>query len=284
MEEVRVDLSSTSVASTARPTTSRRGSIPAVQFTLNPGEKAALKKLQQKEELRQEAQYLYEYFYQKTISSLIQTTRTNLDMLRKALVSSSTLGYGDATDDRKDKQPVFKLQVLLAIPNIVVKPGLEDVQSIVSEAAQVMLTVHKSVTQWSISSAEPLAATSQQPVGGEKRTFYKTVLENKEIAKLTVSLNSVITASKNTIMESFLFFNKYQDLWVTDQEAHLQEFMKENPLLGDFEERIHHYEKMEEQVMEEVDQIQIGAFVLDTSKRDDKGVLLFFIVGLFSFL
>lgn len=273
-----LNLSSTSKSNMVRPSHSRRGSVLAVQFSLNPGEKAALKRKQQREELQQEAQYLYDYLYQKLLNSLVHATRTNLDTLRKALVPPSAVNYGEASDDRMDRQPVFKLQVMLAIPSIVVKPGLEHVQTTVIEAVQTMLAVHKKVLQWGPpEAAEPpapsmphiLAVASQQPsVAAEKKAepgnFHKLVSENKDVAKLTTALSSVITAAKKTVLESFDHFNSYQDLWVTEQEPHLQEFMDGDPLLGDFEAKIRHYEQVEAQVMEETDQLRVGAFSLDT--------------------
>ena len=268
VEELHAQLSSASAA--PRPNLSRRGSMPAVQFNLIPGEKAAMKQRQQKEELRQDALYLYQYFYQKTINSLIQTTRSNLDSLRRALAPPSALGYTDASDDKKDRKPVFKVQVTLAIPSIVLKPGLEDIQTLVSDIVHTIVAVHKEIGQWGAATADPLAAPSQQAISTatekkvEPRTVYKMVYENKEVAKLTTALSSIVTAAKKTIIESFDHFSLYQDLWVTEQEKVLQEFLDDDPLLGDFEAKIHYYEEVEAKVMEEVDQLQVGAFCLDT--------------------
>lgn len=282
-------LNLTSFGKCEPPRTGRRASITLVQFKQfnQPGEKADLKRRQQKEELKEEARYLYHFFYQKTINSLVHATRSNLDALRRALSPPSTLSYGEPSNDKMDRQPVFRMQVTLAIPSIVVKPGLEEVQAAVCEAVQIMLAVHKKVPQWGPAQpAEPppmplgltlaaasqvLAAASQQMATSEKkmepRTLHKMVSENKEIAKLTTTLSSVITAAKKTVTESFEHFNSYQGLWVTEQETHLQEFMDGDPLLGDFEAKIRHYEQVEVEVMEETEQLRIGAFSLDTSER-----------------
>ena len=238
-----------------------------------------MKKRQQKEELRQDALYLYQYFYQKTINSLIQTTRSNLDSLRRALAPPSALGYTDA-DDKKDRKPIFKVQVTLAIPSIVLKPGIEDIQTLVSDTVQTIVAVHKGIAQWGAATNDPLAAPSQQAVAAttekkvEPRTVYKMVYENKEVAKLTNALSSIVTAAKKTIIESFDHFNLYQDLWATEQEKVLKEFLDSDPLLGDFEAKIRYYEELEAQVMEEIDQLQVGAFCLDTCTLDFYGGIL----------
>ena len=284
VEELK--LTSAGAHEASRPSYSRRGSIVAAHFNIIPGEKAATKKRQQNEELRQEAQFLYQYFYQKIFNSLVHATRSNLDALRKALSPPSSVNYGEASDNRIDRQPVFSMQVTLAIPSIVVKPGLEDVQATVCEAVQVILAVHKQIPQWGPAEAvEPastfagqtlaaasqmLGAASQQMVGSEKkmepRNFHKMVSENKEVIKLITTLSSIVNAAKKPVTESFDKFNCYQELWVTEQEPYLQEFMNGDPLLGDFEAKICHYEEVVTQVMEETDQLRVGAFCLDTGK------------------
>lgn len=49
----------------------------------------------------------------------------------------------DANDTKRDHQPFFRCNAVLAIPNIVMQPALDEVQQAVNKAAQNVLNVAK---------------------------------------------------------------------------------------------------------------------------------------------
>ena len=261
----------------------RRGSVPVVEFSLPPGEKAAMKKKQMREELKQEAIVLMGYFNRKTLDTLIRATRVTLEKIRRALSSPSSLMYGSQPTEKDDRTPVLKLQLSLTIPNITVSPSLDDIQNAVNQVVQTILSMYQTVYQWgqsteaggdsvedkSLSSVNILTSPSQMnaPKKTELKNFHRMVSEHKDIAKLISSLSSVITSAKNTVNESFSHFNNYKDLWEQEQESKMIEFMEQEPLLGDFEAEIHHYEQLEGEIMAEEEYVIIGALYLQTSKN-----------------
>ena len=261
----------------------RRGSVPAVEFSFPPGEKAAMKKKQMREELKQEAIVLMGYFNRKTLDTLIRATRVTLEKIRRALSSPSSLMYGSQPTEKDDRTPVLKLQLSLTIPNITVSPSLDDIQNAVNQVVQTILSMYQTVYQWgqsteaggdsvedkSLSSVNILTSPSQTNARKktELKNFHRMVSEHKEVAKLISSLSSVITSAKNTVNESFSHFNNYKDLWEQEQETKMIEFMEQDPLLGDFEAEIHHYEQLEGEIMAEEEYVIIGALYLQTSKN-----------------
>ena len=281
--------SSPSIA-TVRTGLSRRSSVAYIDTSLPPGEAAEIRRKKKKEELREEAGALFDYISRKNSEALVQATRTTLEKLKKAL-NPPIINYADQSDERGERQPVLKVQLELAIPNLVLKPNFDSVQGTVNDIVQTILGVHKRVYQWGQARIEPgsefevpsltsasqgaLAAASQtlpspsqaqMSKKPELKNFHRNVAEHKDIAKLVSALSSVITAAKPTVMESFGHFNVYEDLWKSEQSVKIAEFMDKNPSLGDFEGEMKHYEALEGEIESENELIIVGAFLLDASK------------------
>ena len=249
-----------------------------------PGETSAKRKQQQRQEIQQEAEYLLEYFNHQNLDALLKLTRSTLEVLRKRLNASSSLGYTDRPNDKKDHNPVFKASAMLAIPSIVMKPSLEDIQNSINTVVQTILSTHKRVYLWGQDRGPQLPTTtpdpaSQGPARSSKanvltaaaapplkqlRNFHRLVTENKEVAKLVSFLNTTVTSSKRLVTEALEQFNKYQELWTVDRDEKLKEFMASKPLISEFEAEMRKYEEQETLVMEEPDRVQAGAIALET--------------------
>ena len=293
-EGIEIDTFSDAGTGTKSVTTvrsSRRGSMPHLELDLPPGEQAAMRKKQRQEELREEVQDLMEHFTRRNLDALVYTTRSALEKLRRALTPPSTINYSGEQQDKDDRVPVLKLELALSIPNLMIRPNLDDVQLIVNQVVQTILAVHKHVYQWgqshedltsqsleqasllspsnvnaaTISQSNALKMPSQVHIP-ERKTFFRMVSENKEIAKILTTLSSVITSAKTVVVDSYSHFNAYQMLWQTDQNNKITEFTEQDPSLGDFEGELRYYEQLEADVMAEEDQILVGAFVLDACK------------------
>ena len=246
------------------------------------GDTAAKRKQQLRQEMEQEAEYLLEYFNHQNLDALLKLTRSTLEKLRKRLNASSSLGYTDRGSDKKENSPVFKASATLAIPSIVMKPSLEDIQNTISTVVQTILGTHKSVYLWgqtrSTESGEDTLDPANQalaksskgnvlaaaPQTKQLKSFHRLVVENKEVAKLMSFLSTTITSSKRLVTEALEQFNKYQELWTVDRDEKLKEFMSTKPLISEFEAEMRKYEDQETQVMEEPDSVQAGAIALET--------------------
>jgi len=114
-----------------------------------PGTAAHKHHLDERARLQQEAKELVTYFNRQTIDSLVTMTRRSLEMLRKRIATASHT-YGDYSDDKKsvERHPLFTSNVLLSLPNVVIKPSLDDIQQTVNQAVQVMVGVTKNVYLW----------------------------------------------------------------------------------------------------------------------------------------
>ncbi|CAH1099757.1 unnamed protein product [Psylliodes chrysocephalus] len=79
------------------------------------------------------------YYSRKIVDVLVKVTRSSLDALRKRF----SLEYVS------ERTAVFKLNSLLLIPKVGIKPNLEEVQEILVTVGKTITTVSKGVGQWS---------------------------------------------------------------------------------------------------------------------------------------
>ena len=252
-------------------------------------------------ELRNDALILLEHFEHSNLDTLIKLTRNTLESIRRRVTPSSSLLYGDASMQRKhDHRPAFKVHLALAIPNVMLKPRLEEIQTSLNTTVQLILSVHKSVYQWgqlrelpesplgggsqgassSHLSAAPnqlaaasavmqasrtqLATEAQKRHLAELRNFFREVSQHKEVAKLTSVLSTTFSSAKILIDQALEYFKPYQHLWMDEKEESLAKFLESKPLLSDFEARIRENERMESVVKEGVEELPVGTLVLVT--------------------
>ena len=253
-------------------------------------------------DLRNDALLLLEHFEHLNLDTLIKLTRNTLEKIRRRVTPPSSLLYGDASTHRKhDHRPAFKVHLALAIPNIMLKPRLEDIQTSLNTTVQLILSVHKTVYQWGQvrelpASSSPLgggssqvastsqlsgapnqlaavsavmkasrtqlAAEAQKKYLAELKNVYHDVSQHKEVAKLTSLLSTTFSSAKILVDQALEYFKPHQNLWMEEKEESMKQFLKSNPLLSDFEARIREYEQMESVVKEGVDELPVGTLVL----------------------
>lgn len=96
------------------------------------------------------------YYSRKVIDVLIKVTRSSLDILRKRFIveevendnnESSTTNLKPSTSEKP--KPIFLVNSILMIPNIVIRPTLDDLQEALITAGKNITGVAKGVAQWS---------------------------------------------------------------------------------------------------------------------------------------
>uniref|UniRef100_A0A8B9HQN0 Dynein, axonemal, heavy chain 5 n=1 Tax=Astyanax mexicanus TaxID=7994 RepID=A0A8B9HQN0_ASTMX len=195
-----------------------------------------------------------------------------------------TVGSADTEADSPSRQkinsqpPIFRAGVCLAIPSIVMVPGLDEVQQALNKAVEYVVSVNKGVGQWSkerISehcvfflsldgSTSDISVSAHQVLPFQAKNYYKSVSENKEIVKLVSVLSTSINSSKK-MKNALERFSRYHHIWRKDRESTIQEFSQGNPLLAEFESQILYYKDLELEINAEPEFITVGALALYTA-------------------
>uniref|UniRef100_A0A7N8Y1V4 Dynein, axonemal, heavy chain 5 n=1 Tax=Mastacembelus armatus TaxID=205130 RepID=A0A7N8Y1V4_9TELE len=151
------------------------------------------------EVMEEEAQELLSYFNHRNVDALLRLTRNTLEMLRKTSC----------------QQTIFRVDVVLSIPNIAMVPALEEVQQALNRAVECVVSVSKGVGQWKGSTSD-ISAGMVQAIPFQPRNYYKSVSENKDIVKLVSVLSSSISSTKKVCALISLSLTAETKNWMVD--------------------------------------------------------------------
>uniref|UniRef100_A0A672PDE8 Dynein axonemal heavy chain 5 n=1 Tax=Sinocyclocheilus grahami TaxID=75366 RepID=A0A672PDE8_SINGR len=211
--------------------------------------------------MEEEAKELLSHFNHRNVDALLRLTRNTLETLRKRIHASSLIG----------QQPIFRVGVCLAIPNIITVPGLDEVQQALNRAVDCVVSVSKGVGQWSkerISKVfiytSDISASANQVIPIQIKNYHKSISENKEIVKLVSVLSTSINSTRK-VLNALDRFSLYHHIWKKDREETIQKFIQRNPLLSEFESQILYYRDLELEINAEPEFISVGALALYTA-------------------
>lgn len=272
--------------------------VEEAEEDLRPGDITKRRQEQQKRELYEEARLLIDHYSKQTLLSLIKCTRYTLESIKRRVTSPSAIQYGDASEDRKklDHRPAIKVKLVLAIPHIGLKPGLDEMQSSLNTVVRYILSVHKNIIMWgqktdvsappalgthesgvltaasgdlSVTSSGPgvLSAVSsnfRQESITTLKSFYRSISEHKEIAKTISLMSTTISSAKVLVMQSLEHYKQYEELWTVDRDEFMTGFMKEEPSLSDFEAKMKEYTAFDDVIEEEEEMLNCGSLALIT--------------------
>uniref|UniRef100_A0A8V0X370 Dynein axonemal heavy chain 5 n=1 Tax=Gallus gallus TaxID=9031 RepID=A0A8V0X370_CHICK len=269
---------------------------------LSPSAKKRRKEL---EILEEEANELLSYFNGCNIDALLKLTRNTLENIRKCIHTSSMVSLPENHNASKKKtsgHPIIKTSINLSIPNIVMKPSLDEVQQTLNEAVDSIVKVMKGVGQWSkerISKKELLerklamlqcesgdsdsedgmketgmknmhdrasdTASLSLSESVQSKNYFKSVSNHKEIIKLVSLLTTAINSTKKEVLTALESFGCYHHIWQKDKEETIEKFMMGNPLLSEVESQILLVKDLEMKVSSEPEYICVGAIALYTA-------------------
>jgi dynein heavy chain, axonemal len=86
-------------------------------------------------------------YWNKNIDAIVQCTRSSLETIRKRL--QQPIRYvGEQVIRDQVRNPLFRTDIVLSIPNVLVKPSLDDMQSQLNKAANNMLKIGQDIPEW----------------------------------------------------------------------------------------------------------------------------------------
>lgn len=232
------------------------------------------------------------YYSRKVIDVLIKVTKAALDMLRKRFISED-----DADDMRssgapketkpKARSPVFLLNSTLMIPNVSIRPSIDDLQEALSTAGKNITGIAKGVAQWSSGEKQShanlrpgrrhdandkktrrrklycLQSEERPQIPHMTRSFYSFIMDNKEIVKMLNLLSSCTRSIKPEIQMFIKSWKPYHFLWKNDRST--RELMEYGLL--EFESSLRCLAELDANLLVEADMVHIGSsIVISTDK------------------
>ncbi|XP_060709267.1 dynein axonemal heavy chain 8-like [Hemiscyllium ocellatum] len=250
--------------------------------------KIDIHQIKKNEEFEKDVKELYAYFSHHFIDALVKSTSLSLDTLKRRIFKRGTFGYSSSVEEFA---PFLKAEVLLAIPNVVMVPNLDDIQHAINRTIQMVLDVSRKVLHWRQSKNNQENADDAQNVEGawkkkdmtieigdiflfkkvtESKTiktlknFYHNVAEHKDVNKLVVLLSASVNSLRDTISSSLESFQKFKMLWIEDRETTIKKFMDRNPSLYEFRSEIEFYANFQQEIEELPSSIILDFIELNT--------------------
>lgn len=228
------------------------------------------------------AKELRRNYSKKVADKLAFLTKTSLKILSKHFASASTDTKVEEMEDSVSSI-VFVLTAYLSIPDIEVRPSIDEVQTVLVQAGKIIMSVSKGVATWkkSIKSgkskgkggkdknqdkekeAAPTSESTKEmklysakkeekPVITEKPSnFFKSVSESKEVSKMYSMLSGCMQGVKMEFTVFSKIWDPYRHVWEIDREDTINVFLKKKPQLKDFENELHKYNMAKSQLTTE---------------------------------
>uniref|UniRef100_A0A669PQ64 Dynein axonemal heavy chain 5 n=1 Tax=Phasianus colchicus TaxID=9054 RepID=A0A669PQ64_PHACC len=197
-------------------------------------------------------------------------TWTSLNIEKYIDTIFSKLENHNASKKKTSARPIIKTSINLSIPNIVMKPSLDEVQQTLNKTVDSIVKVMKGVGQWSqerISKVYRASDTASLSLSesAQSKNYFKNVSNNKEIIKLVSLLATAINSTKKEVLTAMESFSCYHNIWQRDKEKTIERFMMGNPLLSELESQILLVKDLEMKVSSEPEYICVGAIALYTA-------------------
>ncbi|KAJ1563094.1 Dynein heavy chain 5, axonemal [Cladochytrium tenue] len=205
-------------------------------------------------ELKAAYESVYFHFNFQNFEALVQCTKGSVDLLRSRLGNYASNQYGKSGAQK----PFFKAELVLAIPNVVLQPKLEDIQGSLNKAAGMVAEVSKKLTlNWKV-----FFTATEDHLSPRSPEDMALVAANKDVVKVIMMLSSTVNSMKKDVEVHREQFSTYDFLWKEDKAETIDVFLKSSPTIGDFEQEINKYEAIEKEIMEIPNVTQIGLMLI----------------------
>ncbi|XP_023210258.1 dynein heavy chain 5, axonemal-like [Centruroides sculpturatus] len=128
------------------------------------------------------------------------------------------------------------------------QPSLDEVQQILHKSTEMIIDITKGISSWRMQSRPShynfMKAESMQEIS----VYYRAAVENNEISKLVLVLNSSVSAIAQIIRSVIDSYKEYQDLWMKDKDYTVKEFLKNEVIISDIKAILFYYENLEERI------------------------------------
>ncbi|XP_055363688.1 dynein axonemal heavy chain 5 [Betta splendens] len=211
----------------------------------------------------------------RNTEALVKATKSSLDALRRRL---HVLKYQPASSySSPSPPPLFRASIQLSIPNIVLRPSLDDIQTTLNKLVNVLLSVTRDIPLWTYSHLQYKQQQVEQAAvrdAGDDilvkppvlRPLDRQLAEHKDITKLVIQLSSIVSSLRPQAADTLNEFAHFSSLWNQDPEEQVKSFLQSDPSLTEFSSQISSYSRLEVQISELPSFCTVGSIVFDTEQ------------------
>ncbi|KAK9891390.1 hypothetical protein WA026_014631 [Henosepilachna vigintioctopunctata] len=205
---------------------------------------------------------LFSYFNMKFTEALVKMFKVSLEQLKQ---KAGSVQSGVKTI------PMMRTKMQLQIPNNVINPDLNVIQSIFAQVIANVLESNRYIHLWGQRGTAPPKTlkpkrkdsdTSMAPKPVELN-YYKQVTENKEVVRLYMSLQGVAYLVRPDVELLLKKYLNYAYLWNENREKIIDEFCERGPLPVEITEKFKEYEAIAEEIEAIPNAVVLGPIQID---------------------
>nr|XP_033786541.1 dynein heavy chain 5, axonemal-like [Geotrypetes seraphini] len=206
---------------------------------------------------------------QKNTDALVKCTRISLDALKRRLHTASSKYQAAKSISDQNIIPLFRAEIQLAIPNVVMRPSLEDIQSVVNKAVNIILSMSRDIPLWKFAylhnKQQQMEQNAARDLGDEitkivaLKPLDKQISEHKDVNKALIQLSSMVLSLKVDAADVLNGFAKFASIWNQDVEEKVKEFLDTNPVMSEFQHQLSYFSQLETEINDLPGHCLVGA-------------------------
>ncbi|RDD45872.1 Dynein heavy chain 5, axonemal [Trichoplax sp. H2] len=172
------------------------------------------------------------------------------DMVLKLDNASQIVAYSGA-ELKNEALLRFNVDIKFSIPDLVVEPKLEDVQTAVNQVAHAIIAISQDI-KWTTTQHE------------ENALAFNLISNDKIVTGITKLISSTIRSYQQTVRDKLNSFRRFNFLWANDIHATFNQFVKSGISTSDCMSEVERLQRIEREVEDIDDKIVVGAISLGT--------------------
>ncbi|KAM6971581.1 LOW QUALITY PROTEIN: dynein axonemal heavy chain 8-like [Tautogolabrus adspersus] len=212
----------------------------------------------------------------RNTEALVKATKSSLGALRRRL-NVPKVQPPSSYSSQSAPPPLFRASMQLAIPNIVLRPSLDEIQSSVNRLVNIVLSVTKDIPLWTFAHLQFKQQQVEQAAlrdSGDDiplkppvlRPLDRQLVEHKDINKSMMQLSSIVSTLRAQAADTLTELSHFSTLWNQDPDEQVQGFLQSDPSLTEFNSQISFYSKLELQISELPAFFTVGSVLFDTEQ------------------
>eukprot|EP00485_Elphidium_margaritaceum_P015545 CAMPEP_0202728930 /NCGR_PEP_ID=MMETSP1385-20130828/185872_1 /ASSEMBLY_ACC=CAM_ASM_000861 /TAXON_ID=933848 /ORGANISM="Elphidium margaritaceum" /LENGTH=4770 /DNA_ID=CAMNT_0049395183 /DNA_START=131 /DNA_END=14440 /DNA_ORIENTATION=- len=194
------------------------------------------------------------YYYQTLMyQSIFGCIKTSLTALQER-ASSRTLNLFSSNDEAV-AATLFEVNLCLVVPNIQVKPSLNEIQDAINEIANKLIHTTEHILDWGV---------NEQGETCEQVPFFQRLSADNNVAAVLTMLTGAVEDTKEFVTSHLQKYKQFEWLWLKEPEDEYKQFIQQQRILQDFVDELQKVANVEQQI-EKLNELEsLACFNLST--------------------
>ena len=149
-----------------------------------------------------------------------------------------------ASPSYKSGSPLFRVSAMFTDPELMLSPGVVDVQKMLHKFVVNIAESAKSFIRWLDGTCEEAGPVRIDDENSYTFHFYHDIASDSQVVKLVMELSKIINRSGDNLRRYLYQWNAYEKLWKLNKAAVLEKFTLTLPSCVEYDQKLFQYHKL----------------------------------------